>query len=189
MRTESPGPLGPSASRAGPSPPSPLSSLHRVHLHQPLRLRLLPPMPALPAALHMALSEHPHLGFPAGLPVRILMRPLLPSPAAHTEASPTGLLPQAAALLGQGLRLPVRGRLDRGGAGVLGHRGVSKTFYFTRHVDAITDLEAGFGGSSFGSPTDAASDASTSSTPSWFGGASGDYSGGWWRSRIMRHRQ
>ncbi|KAL1864019.1 hypothetical protein Daus18300_007984 [Diaporthe australafricana] len=52
-----------------------------------------------------------------------------------------------------------------------------------------------FGGSSFGSSsssassTDDASDASPSSTSSRFGGTSGDYSGGWWRSRIMRHRQ
>ncbi|KAI3391434.1 hypothetical protein diail_7358 [Diaporthe ilicicola] len=34
-----------------------------------------------------------------------------------------------------------------------------------------------------------APDASPSSASSPFGGASGDYSGGWWRSRIVRHMQ
>lgn len=106
---------------------------------------------------------------------------------AHTEASPVDLLLPAAALVDPEPRLPVRGQLGRGEAGVLDRLEVSD-FYIYSHL-IFADLKAGFDGSSFGSSTDAASDASASSTPSWFGGASKDFSGGWWHSRIMRHRQ
>lgn len=87
-------------------------------------------MAALLAAPHMALSEPLHLEFPAVLLARALMMRLplslvVASGKAHTEASPVGLPLQAAALVGLGPKLPVRGQLDRGEAGVLGHLAVS----------------------------------------------------------------
>lgn len=102
-------------------------------------------MAVLRAAPHTVLSEPLHLGFLAVLLARALTVPLLLSPVvasdkAHTEASPTCLPPQAAALLDPGPRLPARARLDLGAAGVLGHLEVSRVLYFTRLVDPLTNL-------------------------------------------------
>lgn len=90
-------------------------------------------MAALLAVPHMVLSEPLHREFPAGLLARALMMHLplslvVASGKVHTEVSPLGLLLRAAALVDPGPRLPVRGQLDRGEAGELGHLAVSDVY-------------------------------------------------------------
>lgn len=142
----------------------------------------------------MELSERLHLGFPEDLLARALMMPLLPNLVVAPAGVPTGvsravLHPQAAGLVAPGPTLPARGQLDRGEAGVPGHLEVSDFRMCTYSADIRANFEPGFGGSESGSATDTASDASGSAAPSWFGSGSEEFSGGWWNSRVMRHRQ
>lgn len=142
----------------------------------------------------MGLSERLHLAFPEDLLARALMMPLLPNLVAASAEAPTAAIravlhQQAAGSVDPGPTLPARGQLDLGEAGVPAHLEVSEFRICTYFANLRANFESGFGGSGYGSATDTASDASGSAAPSWFGGGSEDFNGGWWNSRVMRHRQ